>query len=106
MLAEPGDWIIREPFPTDDRRFYPCKPEQFAATYEPAEPLPAPEGRTEEQAVVEAARRLVELMQSEIRRFGDRSRPHTTTGAAASDLASAVAALDRSSQPGGGATHG
>lgn len=35
MLASDGDWIIREPFPTDDRRFYPVKPEIFDATYEP-----------------------------------------------------------------------
>lgn len=34
MMASPGDYIIREPFPTDDRLFYPCKPEIFAATYE------------------------------------------------------------------------
>ncbi len=36
MRADIGDWIIREPFPTDDRRFYPCKPDLFDATYEPA----------------------------------------------------------------------
>lgn len=36
MFASVGDWVIREPFPTNDRRFYPCKPEIFAATYEPA----------------------------------------------------------------------
>jgi hypothetical protein len=35
MIASPGDWIIREPFPTDDRQFYPCKPDIFDATYEP-----------------------------------------------------------------------
>lgn len=40
MRANPGDWIIREPFPTDDRRFRPCKPEVFEATYEPIEPTP------------------------------------------------------------------
>lgn len=34
MKAKPGDWIIREPFATDDRKFYPCKPDIFAATYE------------------------------------------------------------------------
>lgn len=34
MTAAPGDWIIREPAPTADRRFYPCKPEIFDATYE------------------------------------------------------------------------
>lgn len=29
----PGDWVIAEP---DGRGFYPCKPDVFAATYEPA----------------------------------------------------------------------
>lgn len=36
MEFVPGDWIIREPFPTEDRRFYLCKPDIFEATYEPA----------------------------------------------------------------------
>ena len=34
MRADPNDWIIREPFPTGDREFYPCKPDIFEATYE------------------------------------------------------------------------
>ncbi|NAE18218.1 hypothetical protein [Enterococcus hirae] len=34
MEASPGDWIIREPFATQDRRFYPCKPSIFASTYD------------------------------------------------------------------------
>lgn len=34
MTAEVGDWIIKEPRPTADRRFYPCKPDIFEATYE------------------------------------------------------------------------
>ncbi len=33
MRADFGDWIIQEPFPTEDRQFYPCKPEIFEATY-------------------------------------------------------------------------
>ena len=33
MEAHQGDWIIEEPFPTGDRRFYPCKPDIFEATY-------------------------------------------------------------------------
>ena len=28
----PGDWILPEP---EEGRFYPCKPDIFAATYEP-----------------------------------------------------------------------
>jgi hypothetical protein len=35
MLAVEGDYVIREPFPTADRQFYPCKPDIFEATYEP-----------------------------------------------------------------------
>ena len=34
MRADPGDWIIREPFPTSDRKFYPCKSDIFEPTYE------------------------------------------------------------------------
>jgi hypothetical protein len=34
MKAFAGDWIIKEPFPTGDRDFYPCKPDIFEATYE------------------------------------------------------------------------
>ena len=37
MKASVGDWIIREPAPSGDRQFYPCKPDIFAATYEPAD---------------------------------------------------------------------
>ncbi|MGA5604027.1 hypothetical protein ACPCUF_23830 [Streptomyces griseoincarnatus] len=40
MRADLGDWIIREPFPTDDRKFYPCKPDIFAATYERVDDQP------------------------------------------------------------------
>jgi hypothetical protein len=35
MIANEGDWILREPFPTDDRRFYPCKEAIFHSSYEP-----------------------------------------------------------------------
>jgi hypothetical protein len=34
MKAFCGDWIIKEPFPTGDRDFYPCKPDIFEQTYE------------------------------------------------------------------------
>jgi len=34
MKAFRGDWIIKEPFPTGDRDFYPCKPDIFELTYE------------------------------------------------------------------------
>jgi hypothetical protein len=33
MKAFMGDWIIKEPFPTGDRDFYPCKDEIFRKTY-------------------------------------------------------------------------
>jgi hypothetical protein len=37
MKAEPGDWIIKGV----KGEFYPCKPDIFAATYEPSEPQEA-----------------------------------------------------------------
>ena len=37
MKAFRGDWIIKEPFPTGDRDFYPCKDEIFQKTYEKIE---------------------------------------------------------------------
>lgn len=36
MKAFKDDWIIKEPFPTGDRSFYPCKPDIFERTYEKA----------------------------------------------------------------------
>lgn len=33
MKAFKGDWIIKEPFPTGDRDFYPCKNDIFQSTY-------------------------------------------------------------------------
>ena len=39
MRADLGDWIIKEPNPTADRKFYPCKPDIFEKTYEPEEPI-------------------------------------------------------------------
>lgn len=37
MKADVGDYVIKEPFSTDDRKFYPCKPDIFEKTYEDAE---------------------------------------------------------------------
>jgi hypothetical protein len=34
MLCSEGDYMIKEPFPTGDRDFYPCKPDIFKNTYE------------------------------------------------------------------------
>lgn len=34
MKAMQNDWVIKEPFPTGDRDFYPCKNSIFKATYE------------------------------------------------------------------------
>ena len=34
MKAFRGDWIIKEPFPTGDRDFYPCKHDIFVNTYD------------------------------------------------------------------------
>lgn len=37
MICAFGDWLIAEPFPTDWRKIYPCKPDIFEKTYEPAD---------------------------------------------------------------------
>lgn len=34
MLCSEGDLVIKEPFPTTDRIFYPCKPDIFNQTYD------------------------------------------------------------------------
>lgn len=34
MLVSEGDMVIKEPFSTDYRKFYPCKPDIFAKTYQ------------------------------------------------------------------------
>lgn len=34
MIASIGDYIVKEPFPTDWRKVYPCKPDIFEKTYE------------------------------------------------------------------------
>ena len=34
MKVMKNDFIIKEPFPTGDRDFYPCKPDIFEKTYE------------------------------------------------------------------------
>ncbi len=35
MICSLGDYLIKEPFPTDWRKIYPCKPDIFEKTYEP-----------------------------------------------------------------------
>ncbi len=45
MKADYGDWIIKEPFPNDDRKFYPCKSDIFERTYEEASDANTEEGR-------------------------------------------------------------
>lgn len=37
MEVSKGDYVIKEPFATDDRKFYPCKPDIFEKTYEKVE---------------------------------------------------------------------
>lgn len=34
MTCSLGDYLIKEPFPTDWRKLYPCKPDIFELTYE------------------------------------------------------------------------
>lgn len=36
MIVSPGDWVLKEPYPTGDRDFYPVKPDIFAKRYRPA----------------------------------------------------------------------
>lgn len=43
MTAVKGDWIIKGV----KGEFYPCKPDVFALTYEPHDPLPAEQPRVE-----------------------------------------------------------
>lgn len=38
MQCQIGDFLIVEPFPTDHRRLYPCKPEIFNQTYSLIQP--------------------------------------------------------------------
>lgn len=33
MKIKMNDWVIKEPFPSGDRDFYPCKPDIFKMTY-------------------------------------------------------------------------
>ena len=42
MKAFKNDWIIKEPFPTGDRDFYPCKSDIFEKTYSPLASHPSP----------------------------------------------------------------
>jgi len=37
MECSIGDYLIKEPFPTDWRKIYPCKPDIFEKTYEKVE---------------------------------------------------------------------
>ena len=34
MVCSLGDYLIKEPFPTDWRKIYPCKPDIFEKTYD------------------------------------------------------------------------
>jgi len=34
MICSIGDYLIKEPFPTDWRKIYPCKPDIFEQTYD------------------------------------------------------------------------
>jgi hypothetical protein len=52
-IVRPGDWVICEP---ELGRFYPCKPEVFAATYEPEEAGHA----TRAEAIAAAQRKILE----------------------------------------------
>lgn len=36
MIVSKGDWVLKEPYPTGDRDFYPVKADIFAKRYRPA----------------------------------------------------------------------
>ena len=66
MYADLNDWVIKEPFPTDDRRFYPCKPDIFEATYSPYNPALTPEAevarlKSQVERIREAATEVLDL---------------------------------------------
>jgi len=58
MQAKPGDWIIRGV----QGEFYPCKPDIFAATYEPADvdEAPASEGTDPRTVIQRAVQAIIE----------------------------------------------
>lgn len=56
MTADYGDWVIRGVA----GELYPCKPDIFAATYEPAARPPSPSGRAATPEMVEAASKAVD----------------------------------------------
>lgn len=61
VICAIGDYLIKEPFPTDWRKFYPCKPDIFAKTYEPESSPPTPkEQQGEEQEAFVWTDKLVE----------------------------------------------
>lgn len=61
MIAMPGDWIIKG----IKGEFYPCKPDIFAATYEPADSAPAmPEDEVMEMALCESRRLVLRIGQA------------------------------------------
>jgi hypothetical protein len=82
LHVSPGDWIIRGV----KGEFYPCKPDIFEKTYEPADAARAGTGDARE-ALVEAARRVVDEYRTDLRagKWSD------TLLAAVDDLRSALA---------------
>jgi hypothetical protein len=62
--AEPGDWIIRG----IKGELYPCKPDIFSATYEPATLSPAPEATTGVEADKRASGKLNDWIGSALTR--------------------------------------
>jgi hypothetical protein len=75
-----GDWIMPE---SDGEHFYPCKPDIFAATYEPAEAAPPASVADHEQfncpRCLKSARTKEELMGHTCKAASGAVRPSTET---------------------------
>jgi hypothetical protein len=79
MSVSPGDWVILGV----KGEFYPCKPDIFAATYEPADrraPEPAGRGETCSTLLLKASRAArdadADLLEDDILRLMDKHWPH------------------------------
>lgn len=84
MEASPGDWIVCG----IKGEFYPCKPDIFAATYEPANTRP-----TDRDAVIEECARVADA-------YGEnRRRVSGVAGHACESIAAAIRSLAKKAAP-------
>jgi hypothetical protein len=69
MVCALGDWLIVEPFPTDWRKVYPCKPDIFEKTYESTEPQSSTADKDVEQAARELPSNLWKIAEGQYRKL-------------------------------------